>query len=124
MTIVGSRRCGAYGREVAHELARELAAAGIVVVSGLALGIDSAAHEGALAGGGTTIAVLGPGADRAYPRSADGLYRRICASGAVVSELAPGAADVPLDVPRPQPADGGARRASPSSSRRPSGRGR
>lgn len=92
VTIVGSRRCGAYGRQVAHELARELAAAGIVVVSGLALGIDSAAHEGALAAGGTTIAVLGPGADRAYPRSAVGLYRRICASGAVLSELAPGAA--------------------------------
>ena len=92
VTIVGSRRCGAYGREVAHELSRELAAAGIVVVSGLALGIDSAAHEGALAAGGTTIAVLGPGADRAYPRSASGLYRRISASGAVISELAPGAA--------------------------------
>lgn len=90
VTIVGSRRSGAYGREVAHELARELAIAGIVVVSGLALGIDSAAHEGALAAGGATVAVLGPGADRAYPRSAGGLYRRICDAGAVVSELAPG----------------------------------
>ncbi|MFN8114315.1 MAG: DNA-processing protein DprA [Solirubrobacterales bacterium] len=92
VTIVGSRRSGAYGREVAHELGRELAVAGIVVVSGLAQGIDSAAHEGALAGGGPTVAVLGPGADRAYPRSAGGLYRRVCTNGAVISELAPGPA--------------------------------
>ncbi|HET6830204.1 MAG TPA: DNA-processing protein DprA [Solirubrobacterales bacterium] len=91
VTIVGSRRAGAYGREVAFELARALAGAGIVVVSGLALGIDAAAHEGALAGSGRTLAVLGPGADRAYPRSAHGLYRRVLADGAVVSELAPGA---------------------------------
>jgi DNA processing protein len=87
VTIVGARRGGAYGREVAFELARALAGAGIVVVSGLALGIDAAAHEGALAGGGTTLAVLGPGAERAYPRSAGGLYRRVVADGAVISEL-------------------------------------
>ncbi len=89
-TIVGARRGGAYGREVAFELARMLAAAGIVVVSGLAMGIDSAAHEGALAAGGPTVAVLGPGADRAYPRSAAGLYRRVRANGALISELPPG----------------------------------
>ena len=91
VTIVGSRRSTGYGREVAHEMARLLSAAGIVVVSGLALGIDSAAHEGALEGGGPTIAVLGPGADRAYPRSRSRLYRRIREHGAVVSELPPGA---------------------------------
>ncbi|MCL4288224.1 MAG: DNA-protecting protein DprA, partial [Thermoleophilia bacterium] len=85
--IAGARRAGAYGREVAFELGRALAGAGIVIVSGLALGIDAAAHEGALAGGGVTLAVLGPGAERAYPRSADGLYRRVLASGAVISEL-------------------------------------
>ncbi len=89
VTIVGARRAGAYGREVAFELGRALASAGIVVVSGMALGIDSAAHEGALAGGGPTVAVLGPGADRAYPRSGNGLHRRIRANGAVVSELPP-----------------------------------
>ena len=90
MTIVGARRAGAYGREVAYELGRTLAAAGIVVVSGMAMGIDSAAHEGALAGGGPTVAVLGPGAERAYPRSARGLYGRIRGNGAVVSELPAG----------------------------------
>ncbi|MEZ5075776.1 MAG: DNA-processing protein DprA [Solirubrobacterales bacterium] len=87
VTIVGARRCGAYGREVAFELGRSLAAAGMVVVSGMALGVDSAAHEGALAGGGSTLAVLGPGADRAYPRSAQRLYARIRSTGAVISEL-------------------------------------
>jgi DNA processing protein len=90
VTIVGARRAGAYGREVAFELGRTLAAAGIVVVSGMAMGIDSAAHEGALAGGGPTLAVLGPGADRAYPRSAHGLYGRVRGNGAVVSELPAG----------------------------------
>ena len=90
VTIVGARRAGAYGREVAFELGRTLAAAGIVVVSGMAIGIDCAAHEGALAGGGPTVAVLGPGAERAYPRSARGLYERIRGNGAVVSELPPG----------------------------------
>ena len=90
VTIVGARRAGAYGREVAFELGRTLAAAGIVVVSGMAMGIDSAAHEGALAGGGPTVAVLGPGAERAYPRSARGLYGRIRGNGAVVSELPAG----------------------------------
>lgn len=90
VTIVGARRSTAYGREVAREMGRLLAGAGIVVVSGLASGIDSAAHQGALEAGGTTIAVLGPGPDRSYPRSAAGLYARIRASGAVISELPPG----------------------------------
>ena len=90
VTIVGSRRCTSYGREVAHELARLLTAAGVLVISGMALGIDSAAHEGALAAGGPTVAVLGPGAERAYPRSAAGLHGRIRSNGAVVSELPPG----------------------------------
>jgi len=92
VTIVGARRAGAYGREVAFELARSLTAAGVLVVSGMALGIDSAAHEGALAAGGPTLAVLGPGADRAYPRSAHRLYQRIRSDGAVVSELPAGTA--------------------------------
>lgn len=89
-TIVGSRRAGAYGREIARELSRTLAASGIVVISGLALGVDSAAHEGALAGPGTTIAVLGTGADRPYPRSHRRLYERIHAEGLVLSELPTG----------------------------------
>jgi DNA processing protein len=90
VTVVGSRRATSYGREVARELGRELAAAGLVVVSGLAFGIDSCAHRGAL-DGGRTIAVLGCGPDVAYPASHRSLWRRICESGAVVSELPPGA---------------------------------
>lgn len=90
VTLVGSRRAGRYGLEVAESLARDLAAAGATVVSGLALGIDSAVHEGALAGAGETVAVLGTGPERPYPRSRRGLYSRIRESGAIVSELPPG----------------------------------
>lgn len=92
VTVVGARRSGPYGREVAGELARLLTASGIAVVSGLALGVDSAAHEGALAGGGPTLAVLGAGPERPYPRSRQQLFRRIQAAGAVISELPPGSA--------------------------------
>jgi DNA processing protein len=92
-TIVGARRASAYGLGVAEELGRMLAGAGIVVVSGLANGVDSRAHRGALDGEGVTIAVLGGGADVPYPRRQVGLYRRIVSSGGVVvSELPPGAA--------------------------------
>jgi len=91
VTIVGARRATAYGREVARELGRELAAAGIVVVSGLAFGIDACSHRGALDAAGRTIAVLGCGPDVPYPASNRSLWRRICETGAVVSELPPGA---------------------------------
>jgi DNA processing protein len=90
VTIVGSRRASSYGLGVARELGRLLAGSGIAVVSGLALGIDSEAHRGALEGGGPTLAVLGSGPDRAYPRSRGRLYERIVESGAVLSELPPG----------------------------------
>jgi len=90
VTIVGARRATSYGREIARELGRELAAAGMVVVSGLAFGIDACAHRGAL-DSGRTIAVLGCGPDVAYPASNRSLWRRICESGAVISELPPGA---------------------------------
>lgn len=92
VAIVGTRRASPEGLRVAAELGRGLAAAGVTVVSGMALGVDSAAHEGALEAGGATIAVLGCGADVAYPRSKGALYRRIVAEGAVVSEMPPGAA--------------------------------
>src|SRR6476646_27637 len=90
VTIVGARRATSYGREVARELGRELAAAGMVVVSGLAFGIDGCAHRGAL-DAGRTIAVLGCGPDVAYPSSHRTLWRRICETGLVISELPPGA---------------------------------
>jgi DNA processing protein len=90
VTIVGARRATSYGREVARELGRELAAAGLIVVSGLAFGIDGCAHRGAL-DAGRTIAVLGSGPDVAYPASHRSLWRRICEQGLVLSELPPGA---------------------------------
>jgi DNA processing protein len=91
VTVVGSRRATSYGREVARELGRELAAAGMVVVSGLAFGIDACAHRGAV-DAGRTIAVLGCGPDIAYPAAHRSLWRRICEQGLVLSELPPGAA--------------------------------
>jgi DNA processing protein len=90
VAVVGSRRASAYGLEVAHALGRDLAAAGVTVVSGMAFGIDSAAHEGALAGDGLTVAVLGGGADVPYPRSKLGLYKRIASQGLALSEMPPG----------------------------------
>ncbi|MDX6662405.1 MAG: processing protein [Solirubrobacterales bacterium] len=92
VTIVGSRRATAYGRGIAEELAAGLAAAGMTVVSGMANGIDAAAHRGALEAGGGTIAVLGGGPDSAYPHRQRRLYERIAERGLVVSELPPGAA--------------------------------
>lgn len=90
VTIVGARRATSYGREIARELGRELAAAGLVVVSGLAFGIDGCAHRGAL-DGGRTIAVLGCGPDVAYPASHRSLWRQVCERGLVISEFPPGA---------------------------------
>ena len=90
VTIVGSRHPSSYGLEVAEELGYLLAGAGLVVVSGMALGIDAAAHRGAIQAGGSTVAVLGSGPDVVYPRSERRLYERIVATGAVVSEMPPG----------------------------------
>jgi DNA processing protein len=92
VALVGARRASAYGLEVARSLGRELAVAGVPIVSGMALGIDSAAHEGALEVGGFTVAVLAGAANLAYPRSRARLYERIAAEGLVVSELPPGTA--------------------------------
>jgi DNA processing protein len=87
VAIVGSRRCSSSGRYVAEKLGRGLATAGFVVVSGLARGIDTAAHKGALSAGGTTVAVLGSGVDVCYPRENRKLLEEIEARGAVVSEF-------------------------------------
>jgi DNA processing protein len=91
VAIVGARRASAYGLEVARSLGRDLARAGVTVISGMALGIDSAAHAGALAAGMPTLAVLPGSADRPYPASRRALHREILASGAAVSEIPPGA---------------------------------
>lgn len=91
VAIVGARRATPYGLAQARRLGRGIASAGLCVVSGMALGVDSAAHAGALDAGGATIAVLASGADRAYPPSKRQLHGEIARCGAVVSELPPGA---------------------------------
>jgi len=90
VAVVGARRASGYGLEVAFALGRGIAAAGVTVVSGMALGVDSAAHAGALEANGGTVAVLAAGPERAYPASKRHLHARIRAEGAVVSELPPG----------------------------------
>jgi DNA processing protein len=87
IAVVGSRRTTLYGQSVAKKLGAELAQLGFCVVSGLARGIDTAAHEGALSVGGKTVAVLGCGLDIVYPPENLGLYRRIAETGAVLSEF-------------------------------------
>ncbi|MDX6483289.1 MAG: processing protein [Gaiellaceae bacterium] len=99
VAIVGARACSPYGSQVARMLGRELAAAGLVVVSGLARGVDGEAHRGALEAGGATIGVLGCGIDRDYPAAHRELARRIGESGLVVSEYAPGVEPAPWRFP-------------------------
>ena len=99
VTIVGTRSCSPYGAQVARRLGRELAAAGATVVSGLARGIDAEAHRGALEGEGATVAVLGCGIDRDYPRAHSALAQRIAASGLLVSEYEPGTEPAPWRFP-------------------------
>jgi DNA processing protein len=99
VAIVGARACSPYGAQVARMLGRELAAAGIVVVSGLARGIDGEAHRGALAGGGHTVAVLGCGIDRDYPAAHASLARSIGERSLVVSEYEAGVEPAPWRFP-------------------------
>ncbi|HYM21868.1 MAG TPA: DNA-processing protein DprA, partial [Vicinamibacterales bacterium] len=99
VAIVGSRAASPYAVSVAERLARDLARAGLVVVSGLARGVDSAAHRGALAGGGATIAVLGSGVDVIYPPEHEALAREIAQEGAVISELVAGTPPLPQFFP-------------------------
>jgi DNA processing protein len=91
VAIVGTRRATPYGRQVAERIATELAQAGITVVSGLARGVDAAAHRAALEAGGRTIAVLGSGPDVIYPAEHRRLAEQILESGAIMTELPPGA---------------------------------
>ena len=90
LAIVGSRRCSEPGEITTGRFARELASHGITIVSGLARGIDTAAHEGALAAEGSTVAVLGCGIDRIYPRENRKLFQKIAEQGAIISEYPPG----------------------------------
>jgi DNA processing protein len=93
VAIVGSRRPSPYGEAVAEQLAADLARAGVIVVSGLALGIDAAAHRGALVGGGVTVAVMGTGVDIVYPAAHGRLAEEIVAAGgALVSQFPDGTA--------------------------------
>ena len=87
VAVVGSRKASSYGLTSAHGLCKGLAAHGVTVVSGMALGIDSAAHNGAMAGGGRTIAVLGSGLECIYPARNRRLFHQIAGNGAVISEF-------------------------------------
>lgn len=100
VTIVGARHSTPRAKEVAARLAGAAVRAGLPVASGMALGVDGAAHRGALLAGGDTIAVLGRGADRAYPGAHRGLFRDIVARGLVVSEFLPGTPALPHHFPR------------------------
>jgi DNA processing protein len=100
LAIVGSRNPTPQGEQNARQFAQALGEAGVCVVSGLALGVDGAAHEGALAGGAPTLAVVGTGLDRVYPRRHLALAHRIAAQGALISEYPLGTPPLPGNFPR------------------------
>jgi DNA processing protein len=99
VAVVGARSASAYARDVAEKLGEGLARRGVTVVSGMARGVDGAAHRGALAGGGPTIAVLGSGADVVYPTEHRELADAVARNGAVISEFEPGALPLPEHFP-------------------------
>ena len=99
VAVVGARACSPYGAQVARMLGRELAASGIVVVSGLARGVDAEAHRGALESSGQTVAVLGCGIDRDYPAAHASLADRISERGLIVSEYEAGVEPAPWRFP-------------------------
>jgi DNA processing protein len=100
VAVVGSRRATPQGLANAEAFSQALSQAGWVVVSGLAQGIDGAAHEGALLGSAGTVAVVGTGLDRVYPSAHKALAHRICRQGALVSEFPPGTPALPLNFPQ------------------------
>jgi len=99
LAIVGARYPTNFGRVFTEQLAEEVAAAGVVVISGLARGIDAAAHRGSLRGEGRTLAVLGCGIDRIYPRENKHLYRQIIEQGTIISEYPPGSEPLAAHFP-------------------------
>ena len=99
VAVVGSRSASEYGLRVTRDLCRGLASLGFTIVSGMARGIDAAAHEAALEAGGRTVAILGSGIDVVYPPEHEQLYQRICGHGAVVSELSIGAPPISFNFP-------------------------
>ena len=99
VAVVGTRRATPYGRQVARDLGHDLAASGVCVVSGLALGIDAAAHRGAVAGGSGAAAVVGSGLDAPCPRANRELCAQLAAGGVVLSEVPPGVAGAPWRFP-------------------------
>src|SRR5690625_1707930 len=100
VALVGARRASATGHDIAGEFAAHLAGAGYIITSGLALGIDAAAHAGALEAGGKTVAVLGTGPDRIYPKRNAELREKIIDTGALVSEFPPGTPPLAEHFPR------------------------
>ena len=100
VAIVGTRKASRYGKDVAFQLASQLARQGVTIVSGLAHGIDAAAHRGALDAGGNTIAVMATGIDRVYPRENADLAENIAASGAVITEMPLGSAPLGKNFPQ------------------------
>jgi len=99
VAVVGARNCSSLGRDLAHVIGHDLALSGTCVVSGAARGIDSAAHEGALRGGGHTVAVLGCGIDQVYPKDSRSLIAQIAKAGTLVSEYPPGVPPEPFRFP-------------------------
>ena len=99
VAMVGARRCSPYGEKMTLEFSEALADAGVQIISGMARGIDGAAHRGALNVGGKTYAVLGCGIDRCYPGEHKGLYRDLIEKGGVLSEYPPGVPPLPYNFP-------------------------
>jgi len=100
VAIVGSRKCSNYGRQVAYDFAKRLSRAGISVISGMAYGIDSSAHIGALTGQGSTVAVMGTGIDICYPAKNRSLHEQISKRGLLLTEFGLGVNPLPYNFPR------------------------
>lgn len=97
--VIGARSCTAYGQQTAEYMGRELAAAGVEIISGLALGIDAAGHRGAISGGGRTFGVLGCGINICYPRANYALYGQVVKQGGILTEYPPDTGPLAMNFP-------------------------